>query len=75
VPTIFPPGLGLRCITEREDPRDILILAPGITSFMDLPHGARIGTSSLRRKSQLLHLLLILSWSISVAMSRRACAN
>jgi hydroxymethylbilane synthase len=56
VPTIFPAGLGLRCITEREDPRDILILAPGITSFMELPHGARIGTSSLRRKSQLLHL-------------------
>lgn len=56
VPTIFPPELGLRCITEREDPRDILILKPGFNSFMDLPQGARIGTSSLRRKAQLLHL-------------------
>lgn len=56
VPTIFPPGLGLRCITEREDPRDIVILTPGVKSFMELPQGARIGTSSLRRKAQLLHL-------------------
>ncbi len=56
VPTIFPPGLALRCITEREDPRDIIILKPGFRSFRDLPQGARIGTSSLRRKAQLLHL-------------------
>ncbi|PLX78250.1 MAG: hydroxymethylbilane synthase [Desulfuromonas sp.] len=56
VPTIFPPGLDLRCITEREDVRDILILNPGVKSFRDLRQGARIGTSSLRRKAQLLHL-------------------
>jgi hydroxymethylbilane synthase len=56
VPTIFPSGLALRCITEREDPRDIIILKPGFKTFMDLPQGARIGTSSLRRKAQLLHL-------------------
>ncbi|BCR03497.1 porphobilinogen deaminase [Desulfuromonas versatilis] len=56
VPTIFPEGLALRCITEREDPRDIVILQPGFKSFRDLPQGARIGTSSLRRKAQLLHL-------------------
>ncbi|WP_432822155.1 hydroxymethylbilane synthase [Trichloromonas sp.] len=56
VPTIFPAGLALRCITEREDPRDIIILKPGFTSFRDLPQGARIGTSSLRRKAMLLHL-------------------
>ncbi len=56
VPTFFPPGLALRCITEREDPRDILVLKPGFASFRDLPQGARIGTSSLRRKAQLLHL-------------------
>ncbi|MBE0596164.1 MAG: hydroxymethylbilane synthase [Desulfuromonadales bacterium] len=55
VPTFFPDGLALRCITEREDPRDILILKPGFSSFLDLPQGARIGTSSLRRKAQLLH--------------------
>ncbi|HKL26159.1 MAG TPA: hydroxymethylbilane synthase [Desulfuromonadales bacterium] len=56
VPTLFPKGLALRCITEREDPRDIVVLRPGIASWKDLPHGARIGTSSLRRKAQLLHL-------------------
>ncbi len=56
VPTFFPEGLALRCITEREDPRDIVILKPGYASFRDLPQGARIGTSSLRRKAQLLHL-------------------
>jgi hydroxymethylbilane synthase len=56
VPTIFPEGLALRCITEREDPRDIVILKPGFKSWRDLPQGARIGTSSLRRKAQLLHL-------------------
>lgn len=56
VPTVFPKELALRCITEREDPRDIVILKPGFKSFMDLPAGARIGTSSLRRKAQLLHL-------------------
>jgi hydroxymethylbilane synthase len=56
VPTIFPEGLGLRCITEREDPRDIVILKPGFRSFLDLPQGARIGTSSLRRKAQMVDI-------------------
>jgi hydroxymethylbilane synthase len=56
VPTIFPEGLALRCITERADCRDIVILRPGFKSWKDLPQGARIGTSALRRKAQLLHL-------------------
>ncbi len=56
VPTIFPEGLSLRCITEREDPRDIVVLRPGVTSWKELQQGARIGTSSLRRKAQLLHV-------------------
>ncbi|AMV73786.1 hydroxymethylbilane synthase [Desulfuromonas carbonis] len=56
VPTLFPEGLALRCITEREDVRDIVILRPGVSSWRDLPQGARIGTSALRRKAQLLHL-------------------
>ncbi|NIQ98048.1 MAG: hydroxymethylbilane synthase, partial [Desulfuromonadales bacterium] len=49
-------GLALRCITEREDCRDIVILRPGVSSWKELPQGARIGTSALRRKAQLLHL-------------------
>ncbi|PLX85477.1 MAG: hydroxymethylbilane synthase [Desulfuromonas sp.] len=56
VPTVFPESLALRCITEREDCRDIVILRPGVASWKDLPQGARIGTSALRRKAQLLHL-------------------
>jgi hydroxymethylbilane synthase len=56
VPTYFPEGLGLRCITEREDCRDIVILRPGVSHWRDLPQGARVGTSALRRKAQLLHL-------------------
>ncbi|HEY5673122.1 MAG TPA: hydroxymethylbilane synthase [Malonomonas sp.] len=56
VPTFFPEGTGLRCITEREDPRDIAVLKAGVNSFLEIRQGGRIGTSSLRRKAQLLHL-------------------
>ncbi|HEX9023132.1 MAG TPA: hydroxymethylbilane synthase [Geobacteraceae bacterium] len=52
VPTEFPEGLGLYCITEREDPRDAVI-SRGV-KFADLPKGARVGTSALRRQAQLL---------------------
>jgi hydroxymethylbilane synthase len=52
VPTDFPDGLGLYCITEREDPRDAVISRN--VKFTDLPQGARIGTSALRRQAQLL---------------------
>lgn len=52
VPTDFPAGLGLYCITEREDPRDAVI-SNGV-KFSELPHGAKIGTSALRRQAQLL---------------------
>jgi hydroxymethylbilane synthase len=54
VPTEFPEGLGLYCITEREDPRDAIISRN--LKFADLPQGARIGTSALRRQAQLLKL-------------------
>lgn len=60
VPTDFPKGLHLAAITEREDSRDALITAvrsQKITKkFKDLPNGATIGTSSLRRSSQLLNI-------------------
>ena len=52
VPTDFPEGLGLHCITKREDPRDAVISRN--VKFADLPQGARIGTSALRRQAQLL---------------------
>jgi hydroxymethylbilane synthase len=55
VPTLFPDGLHLRAITEREDPRDA-VFGRTDTKLMDLPKSAKIGTSSLRRQSQLLNL-------------------
>lgn len=54
VPTEFPEGLGLHCITEREDPRDAIISHN--LKFADLPKNARIGTSALRRQAQLLKI-------------------
>jgi hydroxymethylbilane synthase len=54
VPTEFPEGLHLSVITKREDPRDALISKDG-KPLKDLPTGAKIGTSSLRRQAQLLH--------------------
>ncbi|MBI5681597.1 MAG: hydroxymethylbilane synthase [Deltaproteobacteria bacterium] len=61
VPTDFPKGLHLSAILEREDQRDALIIkgqgARGKgQGFKDLPQGATIGTSSLRRSSQLLNI-------------------
>jgi hydroxymethylbilane synthase len=67
VPTDFPQGLSLPVICKREDPRDALITAvegrdssPAgqrkIKSLGELPHGAVLGTSSLRRSCQLLSI-------------------
>ncbi|MBW3656364.1 MAG: hydroxymethylbilane synthase, partial [Gemmatimonadetes bacterium] len=54
VPTRLPEGLALAAVTVREDPRDVVLLAPGRTSGLDaLEPGARVGTSSLRRRAQL----------------------
>lgn len=55
LPTADPAGLTLVALLEREDPRDALVTAPGVTArtLADLPHGARVGTSSLRRRAQL----------------------
>ncbi|HBB41367.1 MAG: hydroxymethylbilane synthase [Nitrospirae bacterium CG18_big_fil_WC_8_21_14_2_50_70_55] len=53
VPTAFPNGLGLVVTTQREDARDAL-LSPNHASIDALPHGARVGTASLRRQAQLL---------------------
>lgn len=53
VPTDLVPGLVLAAVPLRADPSDVLVCADG-TSFRDLPRGTRIGTSSLRRKAQLL---------------------
>jgi len=60
VPTDFPKGLHLAAITEREDPRDALIISQKSKvksqKFKDLHQGAIVGTSSLRRSSQILNI-------------------
>jgi hydroxymethylbilane synthase len=55
VPAILPEGLEIAITPEREDPRDVLV-SLGHLKFERLPHGARIGTGSLRRQCQLHHL-------------------
>ena len=53
VPTEMPEGLTIAAIGKREDVRDALLSANGAT-LASMPQGARVGTSSLRRQSQLL---------------------
>ena len=53
VPVEFPEGLYLSVICEREDPRDAFV-SNTYSQLDDLPQGAVVGTSSLRRQSQLL---------------------
>lgn len=52
LPMDLPDGFALAAVLEREDPRDALV-SPRYASLADLPQGARVGTSSLRRMSQL----------------------
>ncbi|HWX24461.1 MAG TPA: hydroxymethylbilane synthase, partial [Vicinamibacteria bacterium] len=55
VPTSLPPGLLLAGLLPRDDPRDALLSTSG-KGLQGLPRGARIGTTSLRRRAQLLAL-------------------
>ena len=54
MPTELPEGLCLAAITKRFDPGDAVV-SPKFKTFDALPCGAKVGTSSLRRKAQLLH--------------------
>lgn len=53
VPMSFPEGLGLAVICERENPRDAFV-SNHYASLAELPEGAIVGTSSLRRQCQLM---------------------
>jgi hydroxymethylbilane synthase len=53
LPTELPTGLALAAVPARHDPREALV---GGTSLGDLPAGARVGTSSLRRVTQVRYL-------------------
>ena len=54
LPTALPAGIALVAIGEREDPSDALV-GRGPLRWADLPRGATVATSSLRRRAQLLH--------------------
>ncbi|NWG86861.1 MAG: hydroxymethylbilane synthase [Hydrogenophilaceae bacterium] len=52
VPMVLPEGFALTAITQREDPRDALV-SNQYKSLAELPEGALVGTSSLRRQAQI----------------------
>lgn len=52
VPAMLPEGLGIVCVPLREDPRDVLV-SPKYGTLANLPKGATVGTSSLRRQLML----------------------
>ena len=56
LPTEMPHGLEIVALLKREDPRDVLIVnsVVGASTIAELPPGSRVGTSSLRRRAQLL---------------------
>jgi hydroxymethylbilane synthase len=53
VPAELPHGLIIGAVLKRADPRDALVTASGIARLEDLPRGAVVGTSSLRRQAQI----------------------
>ena len=60
MPTQLPQSLSIGCICPREDPRDVLVVSPKLSSICktlaSLPEGSTIGTSSVRRAAQLRRL-------------------
>ncbi len=54
IPGILEPGLSIAAVSQRADPHDMLFTAHGV-EFHQLPRGARVGTSSPRRKWQMQH--------------------
>ncbi|HKK26619.1 MAG TPA: hydroxymethylbilane synthase [Gemmatimonadota bacterium] len=54
LPTRLGEAFEVTCVPEREDPRDILLGPDGPITLEDLPEGSTVGTSSVRRRAQLL---------------------
>lgn len=54
MPTALPEGLQISSMLKRHNPADAFV-SDKYNSFMELPKGAKVGTSSLRRRAQLLH--------------------
>jgi len=55
MPTVLPAGLAIVAVLPREDPRDVFISRRSAT-LRELPHGAVVGTASLRRQALVKHL-------------------
>lgn len=55
MPTVLPEGLRISSMLKRHNPADAFV-SDRYASFQELPLGAKVGTSSLRRKAQLLHV-------------------
>ncbi len=56
VMSVLPANLTIGCIPKRDSPFDCLITSKPIQHLSDLPLGSRVGTNSVRRQGQLLHL-------------------
>jgi hydroxymethylbilane synthase len=74
LPTHLPDGIVLAAVPERDDPRDAFI-SHKAKSLRDLPQGAVIGTASLRRQAQALHLrpdlkMVILRGSVETRLKK-----
>ncbi len=54
LPVVVPEGLAVAAVPPRADVRDVLVGPPGTRDLLTLPPGARVGTSSLRRRAQVL---------------------
>lgn len=54
MPTLQPDGMVIDCLLPREDARDAFV-SPHVASISELPEGAVVGSSSLRRRAQLAH--------------------
>ncbi len=74
LPTRLPDGIVLAAVPEREDPRDAFISHKAKT-LMELPRGAVVGTASLRRQAQALHMrpdlkIVILRGSVETRLKK-----
>jgi len=79
MPSVLPRGLGLAATIERGDPRDVFIARDG-TPFASLKPGARLGTSSVRRRAQALRArrdlsLVVLRGNVDTRLARLAAGE
>jgi len=79
VPAENPPGLVIAAIPEREDPRDAFV-STHYGSIAELPKGAKLGTASLRRQAQALHVrpdleIFMLRGNVDTRLARLAAGE